>query len=347
MNQKQVWEDREVKFDIPAIYKTIRSGEVVLDVLDSVEDTKGNSGDCGRILVTNLRLLWYSITSHRFSLSIGFSCILTMNTKTVVSKVRGTTQALYILSVGSNSRFEFIFTNLTGTNTKHFASIFDVYRLYQASTIYRELKLRSSVVVSGQLQVQPQEQIFNTIGGVWNLSSDQGNLGILIVSNVRLVWYAEMNNSFNISLPYMQIASLRIRESKYGPALVIQTLETAGSYVLGFRIDPADRLGDVYKELLALHSVYTETPVFGVFYEAPADVERAQTESADDIEELDSTTGSDINSKFTAYLADTASGDGTGLSKRKPFYCKELGFAMESLKAGYTIKDLWDVLPTQ
>ncbi|XP_058118707.1 Bardet-Biedl syndrome 5 protein homolog [Anopheles ziemanni] len=347
MNQKPVWEDREVKFDIPSVYKTLRSGERILDVLESVEDTKGNSGDCGRILATNLRVIWYSVTSHRFSLSIGYSCILTMNTKTVVSKLRGTTQALHILSVGSNSRFEFIFTNLMAVNTKHFASIFDIYRLYQGSTIYRELKLRSSIVTAGQLQVLPQEQIFNSISGVWNLSSDQGNLGMLIVSNVRLVWFAEMNNSFNISLPYMQIGNVRIRESKYGPALVIQTLETGGSYVLGFRIDPPERLGDVYREVLSLHSVYTETPVFGVSYERPTDVHRPATDSIDDIEEFDSTAGSDINSKFTAYLADAGSGgDGSGM-KRKPFYCKELGFAMESLKDGYTVKDLWDVLPSQ
>ncbi|ETN59012.1 bardet-Biedl syndrome 5 protein [Anopheles darlingi] len=346
MNQKPVWEDREVKFDIPSIYKTLRSGERILDVLDSVEDTKGNSGDTGRILATNLRIVWYSVTSYRFSLSIGYACILTMNTKTVVSKLRGTTQALHILGVGANSRFEFIFTNLLA-NTKHFASIFDIYRLYQASTVYRELKLRSSVVTAGQLQVLPQEQLFNTISGVWNLSSDQGNLGILIVSNVRLVWYAEMNNSFNISLPYMQIATVRIRESKYGPALVIQTLETGGSYVLGFRIDPPDRLGEVYKELLSLHSVYTETPVFGVFYEAPADKERPPSQTFDDIEELEQGAGTEINSKFTAYLADGTGQEGATARGRKPFYCKELGFAMESLKEGYTVKDLWDVLPSQ
>ncbi|XP_052869232.1 Bardet-Biedl syndrome 5 protein homolog [Anopheles cruzii] len=344
MNQKPVWEDRQVKFDIPAIYKTLRSGERVLEVFDCVEDTKGNSGDTGRLLATNLRVIWYSVTSHRFSLSIGYSCILTMNTKTVVSKLRGTTQALHILGVGSNSRFEFIFTHMLA-NTKHFAPIFDIYRLYQASTVYRELKLRSSVVVAGQLQVLPQEQLFNTISGVWNLSSDQGNLGILIISNVRLVWFAEMNNSFNISLPYLQIASVRIRESKYGPALVVQTLETGGSYVLGFRIDPPERLGDVYKELLSLHSVYTETPVFGVVYEAPVDTERPPSKTFDDIEELESGAGGEINSKFTAYLTETD--DGSTGSGRKPFYCKELGFAMESLKEGYTVKDLWDVLPSQ
>lgn len=73
-----------------------------------------------------------------------------------------------------------------------------------------------------------------------------------------------MNESFNISLPYMQIVSVRIRESKYGLALVIQTAATAGSYVLGFRIDPQERLHEVYKEISSLHSVFAETPIFGV-----------------------------------------------------------------------------------
>lgn len=60
---------------------------------------------------------------------------------------------------------------------------------------------------------------------------------------------------------------IKIRDSKYGPALVIQTLETAGGYTLGFRIDPASRLVDVYKEIDSLFSVYSESPIFGVTYE--------------------------------------------------------------------------------
>jgi len=49
-----------------------------------------------------------------------------------------------------------------------------------------------------------------------------------VITNIRLVWYADANESFNISLPYMQITSVRMRESKYGLALVIQTASTAG-----------------------------------------------------------------------------------------------------------------------
>ena len=36
----------------------------------------------------------------------------------------------------------------------------------------------------------------------------QGNLGTSIITNVRVVWYAQMNELFNISIPYIQIASV-------------------------------------------------------------------------------------------------------------------------------------------
>lgn len=60
--------------------------------------------------------------------AIGFNCILTMSTKTVLSKLRGTTLALYILTLCRNSRFEFIFTNLAQSNARTFSSMFDIYR---------------------------------------------------------------------------------------------------------------------------------------------------------------------------------------------------------------------------
>ena len=49
-------------------HKNLRNGERVLDVIDSVEDTKGNSGDIGRVIVTNLRMMWYSLTNPKFTL---------------------------------------------------------------------------------------------------------------------------------------------------------------------------------------------------------------------------------------------------------------------------------------
>ena len=75
--------------------------------------------------------------------------------------------------------------------------------------MYRELKLRAMITESQKLRLLPLEQIVSTINGVWNLSSDHGNLGTMIITNVRVVWYANMNDQFNLSLPYIEISSVR------------------------------------------------------------------------------------------------------------------------------------------
>lgn len=41
--------------------------------------------------------------------------------------------------------------------------------------------------------------------GVWNLSSDQGNLGSFFVTNIRVVWHAQLAENFNVSMPYVQV----------------------------------------------------------------------------------------------------------------------------------------------
>lgn len=48
------------------------------------------------------------------------------------------------------------------------------------------------------------------IVGVWNLSSDQGNLGTFFVTNVRLVWHANLAENFNVSMPYLQMVRGRV-----------------------------------------------------------------------------------------------------------------------------------------
>lgn len=113
----------------------------------------------------------------------------------------------------------------------------------------------------------PREEAYSEVNGVWNLSSDQGNLGSFVITNVRVVWFASMNENFNVSVPYIQIVSLnlleirdwvpfytiewitpygvrcwqfvsylftaqksvRIRESKFGVALVVETSQQVSS----------------------------------------------------------------------------------------------------------------------
>ncbi len=37
----------------------------------------------------------------------------------------------------------------------------------------------------------------------WHVRA-QGNLGTFFISNVRVVWYANLADNFNVSLPYLQ-----------------------------------------------------------------------------------------------------------------------------------------------
>lgn len=46
----------------------MRNGENIIDRLEFIEDTKGNSGDKGVLVITNLRGIWHSMTLARISL---------------------------------------------------------------------------------------------------------------------------------------------------------------------------------------------------------------------------------------------------------------------------------------
>ncbi|XP_019693784.2 Bardet-Biedl syndrome 5 protein isoform X4 [Prionailurus bengalensis] len=218
-----LWEDRDVRFDVSSQQMKTRPGEALIDCLDSIEDTKGNNGDRGRLLVTNLRIIWHSLALPRVNLSIGYNCILNITTRTANSKLRGQSEALYILTKCNSTRFEFIFTNLVPGSPRLFTSVIAVHRAYETSKMYRDFKLRSALIQNKQLRLLPQEHVYDKINGVWNLSSDQGNLGTFFITNVRIVWHANMNDSFNVSIPYLQIRSIKIRDSKFGLALVIES----------------------------------------------------------------------------------------------------------------------------
>uniref|UniRef100_A0A8D1A0X2 Bardet-Biedl syndrome 5 n=1 Tax=Sus scrofa TaxID=9823 RepID=A0A8D1A0X2_PIG len=281
-----LWEDRDVRFDVSAQQMKTRPGEVLIDCLDSIEDTKGNNGDRGRLLVTNLRIIWHSLALPRVNLSIGYNCILNITTRTANSKLRGQTEALYILTKCNSTRFEFIFTNLVPGSPRLFTSVIAVHRAYETSKMYRDFKLRSALIQNKQLRLLPQEHVYDKINGVWNLSSDQ-----------------------------------------------------SGGYVLGFKIDPVEKLQESVKEINSLHKVYSASPIFGVDYEMeekPQPLEALTVEQVQDDVEIDS---DDHTDAFVAYFA-----DGNKQQDREPVFSEELGLAIEKLKDGFTLQGLWEVM---
>ncbi|RWS14300.1 DUF1448 domain containing protein-like protein [Dinothrombium tinctorium] len=368
IRSEPLWQDRDIRFDASLKDLQLRKGERIVKVFDSIEDTKGNSGDEGKLTITSIRLIWQSKTKPRINLTIGFNCITSVTSRTLHNKLRGKYDALYLMTKVGGTRYEFIFTRFeregmtviesdgltTALQITHLLS--RVCRAYSCTKPFRDLKLRSTLVTlqGKQLKILPSEQIYNKINGVWNLSSDQGNLGTMHITNIRIVWHANMNELFNLSLPYIQINCIRIRESKFGIALVIESSEATGGYVLGFRLDPIERLHSVYNELINLYSVHANNPNLGVeaflsvdgearkFDDIEYDKQPSAVTSIDQNEFLDEVKESNPD-VIASYLAENS----TSIENdNQPIYCSQLGLAIEKIKDGFTLESLWNVVPT-
>merc|ERR1712194_733933 len=202
--------------------------------------------------------------SARTNLSIGLNCVTSVNIRPVNSKLRGNTQALFVMTRFNNTRFEFIFTNLVGKSPRLFTSIQAVFQAYGSTRLYRDLKLRGAIISNKELCLLPNEEVYEVSTGIWNLSSDQGNLGSFVITNVRIVWFAALAENFNVSIPYLQVKAITMRNSKFGQALVLETTASSGAYILGFRADPIEKLEEIKKEVVKLWDVYAKNPQFGV-----------------------------------------------------------------------------------
>ena len=78
--------------------------------------------------------------------------------------------------------------------------------------------------------------------------------------------FTKLLRLFSDNLPAVFFYCLKVRNSRFGPALVIESSRSSGGYVLGFKIDPEDRLGDILKQLLAYYETYYKKPQLGVEY---------------------------------------------------------------------------------
>jgi len=118
-----IWQDREIRFDVVPSSLALLNGEKEIDSINSVEDTKGNNGESGSLTITNLRLIWRAQKSARTNLSVGYNCVLNISIKSASSRLRGDTQALYVMTKYAGTKFEFIFTNLVRGSPRLFTTV--------------------------------------------------------------------------------------------------------------------------------------------------------------------------------------------------------------------------------
>jgi hypothetical protein len=80
----QLWQDVEVLFDLPASCLRLRKGEVLLDSLASVEDSKSGGLSKGTLMLTNLRLTFVEAKTGQ-NISIGFGGVVKSNIRNVTT----------------------------------------------------------------------------------------------------------------------------------------------------------------------------------------------------------------------------------------------------------------------
>eukprot|EP01083_Nonionella_stella_P050328 133871_1 len=337
------WQDREIRFDTPLNDLSLVNGEFEIDSINSVEDTKGNNGEKGALNCTNLRMIWISHRNARINLSIGYDSILNTSVRMANSRLRGNSEALFVMAKFGGTRFEFIFTSLIKKSPRLFTTVQSVFRAYETTKLYRDLKLRGAIMKDKDLILLPDEQILDKINGVWNLSSQQGNLGTFFITNIRIVWFANLAENFNVSIPYLQIKIITKRNSKFGVALVIETTELSGSYVLGFRVDPEDKLQSVRDEIHKLWHVYSKNPIFGVKYDIKnKQLPLAQVKIKHQADKVQIIQNEDVDFGFNiaSYYADVGK-----KNDLKVVFNTEIGLAIEAIpNKDVTMKKLWNVV---
>lgn len=100
-----LWHDREIRFDLSSSQLNPCKGEHVVDIVvcwmprahprhhvcqDGVEDTKGNDGMDGRLLLTNLRIVWHAKPWSDNNLSVGLSLVTSIESRKLTSSLAGT-----------------------------------------------------------------------------------------------------------------------------------------------------------------------------------------------------------------------------------------------------------------
>jgi Bardet-Biedl syndrome 5 protein len=189
----------------------------------------------------------------------------------------------------------------------------------------------------------PDEQLVSRRTGVWNLSYEQGNLGVLVVTNVRLVWFADKAENFNVSIPWIEMRAVALREHSVGPIMVVETSERGGGYTLGFRFADAETLQQAVREAVSCHGVYTAKPVFGVKAVTEARTqapEQVRVSRVTDDVAVERTAGEGGNlDLLQAYF-----GDEVVDCDRAPELDAYLGLAVETVREGLSLDELWHVI---
>ena len=143
--------DRQLLFETENTTLLAVNGEYIIDSFVDVLDMKRKEGGNGVLEVTNLRITWYSVKKNYINVSVGLNCIKAVFVTSITLTTGKQTQAIYINTIMDGCRFQFIFSYAQCTNPRIFEVIRRVWKAYESTSTYRDLKLRCAIIQSHEL----------------------------------------------------------------------------------------------------------------------------------------------------------------------------------------------------
>lgn len=139
-------------------------------------------------------------------------------------------------------------------------------------------------------------------------------------------------------MPWVQLKCIRIRDSKYGIALVLETTEFSGSYVLGFRVE---QLEEAFTEMSSLFQTFIKQPQFGVecTYEDANEPTAAIPIIEDQMNIVETGYEQGVNAQRMRYQVGKR-----GAGKPELETNADLGLCCERLPKGLDVDALWKIV---
>jgi len=136
---------------------------------------------------------------------------------------------------------------------------------------------------------------------------------------------------------------IRVKESKYGTALVLNTSDFSGAYVLGFRVED---IPSIFTEIESLMNSHIAKPIFGVqcnFDDVETNIDKVTIPREQDKMEIIETGYEHVRSIQNTYQ--TSKKDKSDLVTDDMIeFNEDLGLACEKLPEGVKIDQLWKIV---
>ena len=377
MSDDFVWQDRYVKIDCNKKDISLRKGEESYEILKLIKDSKSPAGAIGTFLFTNLRLIWYENGNLKNNFSIGYDTIIDLSEKKTESKIDVDNEIITSLCIkckDNDNEYEFLFTSIAEKDINLKTSLSNILKIYEVGRYYRDIKVKGADIVvfkEKKLNQLPDENILNTLNGI-SYINNQGNYpGILILTNLRIVWLSIQYENFNLTIPWIQMSKIQSKgDSKYEKLISVKIKSYFGGNLYNFYIAKTNLFDKILDDMTKAMYYYQEEPLLGVninklmLDDSKVNKQKKDNKQISQIPEQPPKKLNKIDEHFkkvvNKYFTDEDIIDNNNFNGISSIYllndyknkqnnindivfCKELGCAIEKLPDKVTIDNLWRI----